>query len=393
MNRLIACALLLLGTQASAAVEARYLALLQKLVQINSGTENTEGLEETRKLIVPELEELGFSPRAFTTEGRKTLAFDFPGEKPRVLLVGHIDTVFPPASPFQKATVEGDRVRGPGVIDMKGGVVLLLNALALIQQAEPEALKKIRIVINDDEETGSITSQARIVELGQGIPYGLVFEPGLPDGSLVTSLSGVLKLDLRVKGKAAHAGLDHAQGINACVELGAKLERIARLTDYAKRLTVSAGVIQGGTKRNVVCEEASAQIDIRYLEKADLAAALGRIRKIARESVVRNSAGQGTTSEVKEFGIRAAVAPRASREVFTIARQVAGKMGRPIRGAHVGYVCDANELAEAGMSILAGLGPVGGGMHTDQEFMSIPSYEERLQLSVQLIRALVQQRP
>src|SRR5260370_30016547 len=115
---------------------------------------------------------------------------------------------------------------------MEGGGVLMLNVLSEI--TAPGTLKKIRVAINDDEETGSAHSKARLKELAQGLPYGLVYEPGLPGAALVTSLSGIRWLQLNVKGKAAHAGFEHQKGVNACVELGSKLVRLSALTQYSK---------------------------------------------------------------------------------------------------------------------------------------------------------------
>ena len=239
---------------ASRVIAEKWMALLKDLVEINSGTENVAGIEDVRKKVIPEFEKLGYHATiADFGNGHKLVSFDMPGDipgqGPNILLAGHLDTVFPKISPFQKLTQTGDELHGPGVMDMKGGVVMILN---LLSDFDMSTRKQIRIVLNDDEEIGSPNSKKKFDELAANIPFGLIFEPGLPNGDVITSSSGVHWIEINVKGLAAHAGMGFQKGLNACLALSEKLPRIAQLTNFGRDLTVNIGSIEGGTKPNVV---------------------------------------------------------------------------------------------------------------------------------------------
>ena len=236
LRRVIAQTFLMLAVligAASASVTAEpvpaWQALLEKLVNINSGTRNIDGLDANRQVLIPEFEKLGFEVTTHDLkDGHKLLSMVVPGSKPEVLLMGHIDTVFKKDSDFQKFEVRGDRIYGPGVIDMKAGIVLMLDLLKRFKNTGQ--LGKFIVIINDDEEIGSPYSKDLVKKLVAGVKTGLVFEPGLPGGAVVTSHSGVYWLTLSVEGKAAHAGLEPEKGINACLELSEKVVRISKLS-------------------------------------------------------------------------------------------------------------------------------------------------------------------
>jgi glutamate carboxypeptidase len=302
--------------------------------------------------------------------------------------MGHIDTVFPEDSAFQRFALQGDRLYGPGVIDMKGGIVLMRDLIAKF--IGTDELKKFVIMINDDEEIGSPYSKKLLQQLGVDIAAGLVFEPGLPDGSVVTSHSGVYWLTLTVEGKAAHAGLEPELGINACVELSDKVVRLAKLSDYGRKLSVNVGTLDGGTKRNVVCEVAEAGIDVRFVEKDDLENTLAAIQTIADEMSVHNEVLDAAPTASLETHVAISSMPAARTERLYALLQIAGKaVGQKVSGRHVGYASDANHLADTGMDLLVGLGPYGAGMHTDEEFLSVSTFEERLALSEALVREML----
>lgn len=161
-----------------AVIAPHYRQLLQQLVDINTDTRNVAGLEDARKMLIPEFEALGMvlTRHRLNQDGREVLAFEVPNAQPQILFVGHIDTVFASSSKFRQLTEQADRLVGPGVIDMKGGVVLMLNVLAQLKQTGQ--LDKVRIVLNDDEEIGSPWSKETLRSLAKGIPFGLVFEIG-----------------------------------------------------------------------------------------------------------------------------------------------------------------------------------------------------------------------
>jgi glutamate carboxypeptidase len=384
-----------LGISATKAVESiptPWLTLLKDLVEINSGTENVDGLNQVRQRLIPEFEALGFKLTTHELANRrKVLSFERPGAQPQLLLLGHIDTVFSPSSSFQHFSQTPDSLQGPGVIDMKGGVVLILHLLSeLSHRKDEKLLRQIRIVINDDEEIGSPDSMEKLKELAKGIPYGLLYEPGLQDGGVITSLSGLHWLELTVKGKAAHAGLDFAKGLNACAALSAKLAEIAKLTKLERKLTVNIGTIEGGMKPNVVCESAKAMLDVRYVDPKDRDQLLQKIRTITAKADGFNSTlNEAPVAEVKITSGIPSMTSASTEAVFRAAREVAKEQGLPFKNGHASYVTDGNRLAPLGISLLIGMGPSGSGMHSSQETMNISSYFERLQLNLGLVKKLL----
>jgi len=361
--------------------------LLERIVNINSGTRNIEGLEAVRQVLIPEFEKVGLAVTTHELEdSHKLLSMAVPGGRPELLLMGHIDTVFEKDSGFQQYERRGDSIYGPGVIDMKGGIVLMLELLQAYGGSDQ--LGKFMVLINDDEEIGSPYSKALVKELADDVPWGLVFEPGLPGGAVVTSHSGVYWLTLTVEGKAAHAGLEPQLGISACVELSDKVVRLSKLSDYDRNLSVNVGSIKGGTKPNVVCESAEAGIDIRFVEQDDLDGALAAIQTIADEMSVYNDVlGAAPTASLDTVVAIPSMPSNRTERLYGLLEIAGKKTGQDVSGRHVGYASDGNQLADIGMDLLVGLGPYGGGMHTDEERLVVSTFEERLDLS----RALVEE--
>jgi glutamate carboxypeptidase len=382
-----AFAALMLTCATGVAAEAvpEWQTLLEKIVNINSGTQNADGLDAVRQVLIPEFEKLGFQVTTDDVgEGHKVVSMVLPGGEPEVLLMGHIDTVLEKNPAFQTYEVQGDSIAGPGVIDMKAGIVLMLD---LRKQFEgTDRLAKFMVIINDDEEIGSPYSKALVKDLVADIGAGLIFEPGLPGGAVVASQSGLVWLTLSVDGKASHAGLEPQLGINACVELSDKVVRMSKLSDYGRKLSVNVGTISGGTKPNVVCESAEARIDMRFVEADDRQKTLAAIQAIVDEMSVYNEVLGAAPTATLETGVDIPSMPPSSTERLYALLQAAGKKtGQEVSGQHVGYVSDANQLTETGMDLLVGLGPYGGGMHTDGEFMTISTYQERLDLAKALV--------
>ncbi len=358
-------------------INSKWESLLEEIVNINSGTGNAVGLDRVRSILIHEFEALGYTTSLINAgDQNKVLSFDFPTAQPEILFVGHLDTVFEKENPFQSFTKIGTTISGPGVIDMKGGIILMLNLLA----AESlDHRSKVRIVLNDDEETGSTHSRAILRQQAVKIKYGLVFEPGLGDGSVVTEHSGVRWLKLNVYGRAAHAGLEPEKGINACLEASYKIAKISALSEPERGLTVNVGTIEGGAKPNIVCDQASLTIDIRYRKLADLTEVLAQIETIRSHSSVFNYLlNEGTKSTIESLAELPGMPIESTYELFELAKQSASAVGIEITGRGVGYASDGNNLSETGIQLLVGVGPYGGGMHTNKEFMLTQSYAERL---------------
>lgn len=369
-------------------IPPRSLQLLQEVVNINSDSKNAEGLNQVRNVLIPYFEALGLvTTHHRLADGRDTLSFETATAKPSILLIGHLDTVFPVSGPFQRLSREDDRLIGPGVIDMKGGVVLMLDALAQLKQSGH--LDNVRVVLNDDEEIGSSASKPVLQQLAQGLAYGLVFEPGLEDGAYVSSQSGIRWMKLTTSGKASHAGLEPENGIDACLDLAIKVKKLAELAQPEQGLLINPGVIEGGTKPNVVCDHASVTVDVRFQKLADWERTLTALEKISNHSDVFNEKlQQGTHTELTKLAEMPLLAATDTQAVVAQAQAVAKALGQPFTARAVGYGSDGNNIANPSIQILVGLGPYGGGMHSEKEFMLMASYGQRLAFATALIRTL-----
>ncbi|MEK4504243.1 M20/M25/M40 family metallo-hydrolase [Bacillus sp. FSL R12-0069] len=374
-------------------IDNRWLVVLKKLVEENSGSNNLEGLEKNRKILIEEFEKIGFVTTTHEVGGgHKVLSFQKKGANPDVALIGHIDTVFEMNTDFRVFTVEKEKIKGPGVIDMKGGLVLMMNLLDQLNQENPEIVKKIRVIINDDEETGSTYSKEKLIELTKGLSYGMVFEPGLENGNLVTSQLGVNWIQIDVKGRAAHAGLEPEKGVNACTELSNKIIKLERLMNYQKGPFINPGVIEGGSKPNVICDRASVKVDIRFVDDKQLENTYKKIRKIVATSTVYNEIiNQGTTASLQKLAALPSMPESATKDLFALAQKAGLEIGQTVKGQRVGYGSDANHLSSTGLKLLVGVGPYGGKMHTEEEFMLVSAYKERFQLNYQMMTQILKE--
>lgn len=385
---LCALALTMGNAYADEPIPPRSLQLLQEVVNINTDSKNAEGLTQVRNILIPYFEALGLvvthHPLA---DGRDVLSFETANATPSILLIGHLDTVFPPASPFQSLSQQDDRLMGPGVIDMKGGVVLMLDALEQLKRSGH--LGNVRVALNDDEEIGSSVSKPVLQQLAQGLAYGLVFEPGLEDGAYVNSQSGIRWMKLTTSGKASHAGLEPENGIDACLDLAIKVKKLAELARPQDGLLINPGVIEGGTKPNVVCDHASVTVDVRFQKMADWEQTFTALKNISDHSDVYNEKlQQGTHTELTKLAEMPLLAATNTQAVVTQAQAVADALGQPFKARAVGYGSDGNNVANPTIQILVGLGPYGGGMHSEKEFMQMSSYGQRLAFATALIRKL-----
>lgn len=376
------------GVRAQDSIDPQYLQLLEDVVNINTDSNNVEGLTRLRGVLIPQFEALGLVVSHHPlSDGRETLSFETSGARPTIVLIGHLDTVFPTSSPFQHLSRQEDRLTGPGVIDMKGGVVLMLETLAQLKQSGH--LDNVRVVLNDDEEIGSVRSKPVLQQLSQGLAYGLVFEPGLEDGAYVSSQSGIRWVKLTSTGKASHAGLEPENGIDACLDLAIKVQKIAALARPEQGLLINPGVIEGGTKPNVVCDKASVTIDVRFQQMEDWENTAAALDKISGHSDIYNQTlKQGTHSEWVKLAEMPVLPATGSRVVVALGQEIAKSLGQTFKARAVGYGSDGNNIASGDIQILVGLGPYGGGMHSEKEFMQLSSYRERLLFATALIRKL-----
>lgn len=374
------------GAAPEGGMDPQYRAILKELVEVNSGTGNAEGLQRNRQIIRREFEARGLEVRELPHGDNVVLVAKLPEATPKILFMGHIDTVFKPTDKTPPYSEDGAIIRGPGVIDMKGGIVMMMN---LWDHLAPKERANILIVLNDDEEIGSPGTKETYLKELDGISHVMVFEPGLPDGAFVSSQSGVKWITLETTGKAAHAGTDHDKGINACSEAGHQIVQLHGLTEYDKNLTVNIGTMTGGTVPNAVCDKATVRVDIRYKSQQDLDELMAKIRAIVADPKIANpKTGKPTQGKVIPVVQLPSLPPEVSEKMVGIATQAAHELGVPFHHTHVGYGSDGNHISVLPVSILVGVGPIGGGMHTLQEFMDTTEYEQRLLLNKKIIELI-----
>ncbi|MEE8557014.1 MAG: M20 family metallopeptidase [Myxococcota bacterium] len=375
---------------------------LRSWVGINTGSWNGVGLERFARMLGDELRELGFQVvvnpgvplelpgREGATTGPMVVAQTAGPAHPRFLLIGHIDTVFEPDSSFQTFGLDPDdpeKARGPGTVDMKGGLVILLETLRALRSRGDLSRAAFTVLLNSDEEIGSLGSRAVIEEQARTADYGFVFESARSSGAMVRSRRGLGQFHLSVRGVAAHAGSAHEKGRSAVLELAGKIVRIEALTDYEGGVTVNVGTLEGGTKRNIVPAQASAWIDVRY-DRLELGSELrSRIEEIARTRIV-----EGTTTRVwGRLHRPPKVETDGTRRLLSLHAEVAEDLGLELPPpVHAGGGTDGSLTAAQGLATLDSMGPVGGGAHTEREFVLLPSLAERAALAAVLLHRLIE---
>ncbi|CAN5905184.1 M20 family metallopeptidase [soil metagenome] len=351
-----------LGGQGKAMEQA-----LAELVEVNSFTENVEGGRKVGAM----LEQL-YAIDGLTTRRVPSATFadhlvvssgEASGAEAPIALVGHLDTVFPPGL-FEGYRRDGELARGHGVLDMKGGLVVVAWALKALAQARQ--LPALRLVIVADEEVGSPEGQKIIHDAIGGARGALVFEAGRKNDLVITRRKGTGAVTAVAHGKAAHAGNAHKEGANALWALARLVDRAQGLTDYARGVTVNVGKVTGGTSKNTVPDRAEALIDLRFETRADGEALVAAIREAAEESA---ASVQGTRIEI-EGGIARLPLERTDASVrlmesYGEAAKASG-LGSG-EAALIGGGSDASTSHAMGIPSIDGLGPRGIGFHTKDE--------------------------
>lgn len=299
-----------------------------------------------------------------------------------VVLLGHYDTVWPAGTIERKPFVVEDGVaRGPGVFDMKGGLVVALWAARTLHESGRLAERALTFIVNSDEEIGSPASRRMIEEAARGSRAVLVFEAP-HHGAVKTARKGVGMYDLEITGRAAHAGLEPEKGVNAIDELARATLAIHALNDVAKGTSASVTVVAGGTVRNTIAPAARAEIDVRVATTGEAE----RVEKAMRALRAHHAGASLTVSG----GLNRPPMERTpgTQALFERAAAIAREMGYELREASVGGGSDGNFAAAAGANVLDGLGPLGDGAHAEHEHVVVDSLPERAGLVAELVAAL-----
>lgn len=353
----------------------RYLAELERLVNIDSGSYSPAGVNRIAEAVATSLGELGATvERVPHPEGAlgDLVIGRLAGEGPRLLLIGHMDTVFEDgtaaARPFR---VDGDRALGPGTSDMKGGLLAGLHALAAL--AAVGVRPAVTFVANPDEEIGSPFSTPHIRRLAAEHDAALVLECARANGDIVSSRKGVADLHLSFRGRAAHAGVEPEKGRSAVVAAAHAVVTLHELNGRWPGVTLNAGVITGGTRPNVVAAECLVKLDVRGVHAAEFEAAQTEVARVMADPAVA-----GVATEVKRIAFHPPMEPSpANRRLAELAAAIAAEAGFEVRDTATGGASDANTTSAAGLPSLDGLGPIGGDDHSADEWLDLSSVVPR----------------
>jgi len=360
------------------------LRLLETLVNMDTGSRSLEGLSTAGTWIQEQLEGLGLLvERHEHADAGPTLVGRRSGSgRLRLLFLAHYDTVFDSGEPRHRPfRVEAGRAFGPGVADMKGGIVTLWEALRALNMEGWDDFATLTVIHNADEEVGSRASREIIEREGRNCDICLVHEPGRLDGSVVTARKGVGRYVLTVHGRAAHAGVNPQDGASAVVALARKILEIHALNDPARGISANAIVTSGGTRSNVVPDLAAAEIDLRLPTAALGAEAIARLEEIAQ---VQHLPGTHATLSggVNRPPFEAGPGGLA---LFGLAHEAAGILGFPLTAATTGGGSDGNFIAPLGVPVLDGMGAVGGGYHGPDEYLELATLPQRTALTALLV--------
>ena len=361
--------------------EQRLLRRLRELVEIESPSEDKAAVDRAGAVVSDWVEEMGGKVKRHRQKRfGDVLELRFgpaKSKRGRVLLLGHTDTVWPMGTlakmPWREA--EG-KIFGPGVVDMKAGVVMALGALTALDALG--VARPVTLLLNSDEEVGSTVSRPITEKIAQECSAVLVLEPaqGL---AYKTARKGIGNYCLKVQGVAAHSGVDFESGHSAVVEMARLVQTVAGFTDLSKGLTVNAGVIAGGTRSNVIAAECIAEVDVRIAKASDAA----RVERLFRSLKVTDKGCKLTVTG----GINRPPMERKPGTValFRLARKLAGEMGLALDEASTGGGSDGNFTAALGVPTLDGMGAVGAGAHAAHEHVVKAHLVERTALLAGMI--------
>jgi glutamate carboxypeptidase len=362
---------------------------------LNTGSLNLSGLDRFRSILRAEFENLGGAPteielspmqsidgrgEAVQTPLAKTLVVTKRPTAPvRIFLCIHMDTVYPADHLFQTCTIlDEKRLQGPGVADAKGGLIVMLTALAALEKSELASRVGWEVLINPDEEIGSAGSMPLLVAAAARNQYGLLFEPATPDGALIDRRKGSGSLTLVIRGRAAHVGRDFAAGRNALIAASCLSLALNELNNQMPGITINIGKIEGGGPSNVVPDLAIVRFNVRTTVPEDEQ----RIRERVDELVAEANAQDGISVQLHGNLTSPPKIPDVrGRVLMEVIERCGAELNLPILWKSSGGACDGNKLAAAGLPNVDTLGPCGGNLHSPAEFVLLDSLAERAKLA------------
>ncbi|MBZ0304709.1 MAG: M20/M25/M40 family metallo-hydrolase [Anaerolineae bacterium] len=374
--------------------QADFLALLQQLVEINSFTSNHAGVDAAMEVVCQAAERMGFQVDSILERHRLVRS----GKGKRILLVSHIDTVHPPDGDFLHYEPQADGyVRGPGIGDMKSGLLMGLWTLKAVRELGVDA--DLQLVVSADEEYGSPTIKNWYAQTGADFALGL--EPNFPQGSLtpevilgfVEQRKGCGRVDFKIRGKAAHSGGAWQDGINAIEAAAHRILKIQALTDLERGMTTSVGLVNGGTAANTVAEFCEVAVDYRFVTQKDGREILEAIQQIVEGCYLFNS-HLSLNESVENFSTSAYLPPMEktnNQELVALVMHHVQRLGLKMKPISRGGGSDANHISGSGVPAICGMGAPAEGIHTPQERILVPRMWESLELLISTVYSLTAQ--
>ncbi len=363
----------------------KFLKELKQLVEINSYTGNKSGVDKNGEIYITKMIPLGFEYEIFKREeiGDHILFKSPKTNGKKLLLLGHMDTVFPEGS-FEGFSEDEEWVYGPGVCDMKGGNIVAIEALRE-HFYKYGKVENIDFLLVSDEEAGSDDSKHVTAKLAKEYDYALVYEAAGKEMEIVIGRKGAGTFFLDIKGKPAHAGNNYALGVDANLEASYKLQELIKLTDLEKGTTVNVGKMEGGVGANTISPYAKLTFEARYTSTVERDRVLKKIDEIVKTSYVKGS------KSILSGGIqRDVMQPSQKQEEFV--KNIENYCGVELKTEQRGGVSDANIVATAGTIVLDGFGPFGDGDHTTKERALKKSFKERIKLSTKIFEGIAEGR-
>lgn len=363
--------------------------LLERLVNIDTGSGYEPGLTQVRDITVDELKKLGASietiPNTAPDKSNHVVATIKGTGKAKILLMAHMDTVFKEGSAAARPfTIKEGRAYGPGVMDDKGGIVVGLYALKILKNLNFKDYAQITFLLDASEETGSKAATELIQKVAKQHDVTLNLEPGRPADGLVVWRKGSANAVVEVKGKASHAGVAPELGRNAAMEAAHQILQLGQLGDAQKKTTINFTVINAGDRINVIPDQATAKADVRVAVPEEL----DRIEKdLARVSANKLIPETEVTTRL-ERGLPPMPQTAESDKLVDMAQGIYGEIGRKLTIEGSGGAADASLAAGVGVPTLDGFGIVGGNIHTPEEYAEVNSVSPRIYLLTRMIMEL-----
>jgi glutamate carboxypeptidase len=349
--------------------EADMFAFLEEIITIQSGSHNKAGIDRTASTIVRAFQGLDVSTETLEQQlqGNNLVVRSSAQATAdqQVLLVGHMDTVFPEDTDFNWYKADNDKSYGPGVVDMKGGLVVGIYALKALHKLGLLEQIPITFIFNSDEEIGSRSSLDLIQKEANSSAFAFVLEAGGLENEIVTGRKGNLTIELHIEGRAGHAAFASKDKPSAILEMAHKIIAFESLNDFNKGITINVGKIEGGIGSNTIPEFSSAQVDFRFVDPSDLRNLEVKVSEMANKVIV-----PGTQSRVDFITGRPPMQQsQGNKRLFQTTADIANHMGYPVKEQYRFGVSDANFIADLKVPVIDGLGPIGGRDHSRDEYM------------------------